>query len=130
MSGGGSSSKKKTEAKKAEPVIPGTGPMMTQQPFMPGMDMALAQQLAAGYGGDPASFLAQFQQTYAPMQLLDTRPGAAPVPGTPSTPATDSSMPDRWNRRGPPSVGNSGPSSGNNGLGGYQNFQRRFGGNG
>jgi hypothetical protein len=76
MSGGGSSSKKKTEDKKAEPTVPGSGPMMTQQPFMPGMDTALAQQLAAGYGGNPADFLAMFQQTYAPMQVLDTRPGA------------------------------------------------------
>lgn len=117
MSGGGSSSKKKTEAKKAEPVIPGTGPMMTQQPFMPGMDMALAQQLAAGYGGDPASFLAQFQQTYAPMQLLDTRPGAS-GPGTPGTPSSGSNQPGG-------SVSDRIKNSA-----GYQNFQRRFGGNG
>lgn len=115
MSGGGSSSKKKTEAKKAEPVIPGTGPMMTQQPFMPGMDMALAQQLAAGYGGDPASFLTQFQQTYAPMQLLDTRPGAAPVLGSPSSGSNQPGglVSDR--------IKNSAA---------YQNFQRRLGGNG
>lgn len=99
MSGGGSSSKKKTD-KKAEPVIPGTGPMMTQPAFMPGMDMALAQQLAAGYGGDPASFLAQFQQTYAPMQLLDTRPQPAPATPTPTTPTPTTPPANRPPRRG------------------------------
>jgi len=99
MSGGGSGgSKKKTETKKDEPVIPGTGPMMTQQPFMPGMDNALAQQLAMGYGGDPATYLAQLMQTYAPMQILDTRPGATPTPGTPGTPSTPSTP---SNPRGP-----------------------------
>jgi hypothetical protein len=87
MSGGGSSNKKKTETKKDEPVIPGTGP------FMPGAENALAQQLAAGYGGNPADFLAMFQQTYAPMQVLDTRPGATPAPGIPGTPSRPSPSP-------------------------------------
>lgn len=101
MSGGGSD--KKSNKKKDEPVtaIPGTGAMMTQQPFMPGMDQALAQQLAAGYGGDPSAYLAQLMQTYAPMQILDTRPGATPAPTTPTpTPTTPSPTTPSWQNGG------------------------------
>lgn len=96
MSGGGSSNKKSTPAKKEEPIIPGSGPMMTQPAFLPGMDTMLAQQLAAGYGMNPNDLLAQFAQTFTPMQVLDTRPGAIPAPGVPSTPSTGSNSAPEW----------------------------------
>lgn len=41
----------------------------TVQPFMPGMDNLLAQQLSAGFGGNPQDFLAQFANLYAPMKM-------------------------------------------------------------
>ena len=99
---GGSSSKKKTEDKKAEPTIPGTGAMMTQQPFMGDNQNLLAQQLAAGGYGNVPDLLAMFQQTFTPMQVLDTRPGATPAPGIPSTPSTPSQSTPQlsdWDRK-------------------------------
>jgi hypothetical protein len=83
MSGGGSSKKKSSSSKKAEPAIPGTGPMMTQPAFMPGNDNLLAQQLAAGGYGSVPDLLSMFQQTFTPLQVLNTQPGAAPTPTTP-----------------------------------------------
>ncbi|XHB99351.1 hypothetical protein ABWH97_13890 [Nitratireductor sp. ac15] len=43
--------------------------MNTVDPFMPGMDQLLANQLAAGFGGTPQSYLTAFNQTYVPMQV-------------------------------------------------------------
>lgn len=43
--------------------------MTTVDPFMPGMDQLLANQLAAGFGGSPQSYLTAFNQIYAPMQV-------------------------------------------------------------
>jgi hypothetical protein len=86
MSGGGSSKKKSSSSKKPEPAVPGSGPMMTQPAFMPGNDNLLAQQLAAGGYGSVPDLLAMFQQTFTPMQVLNTQPGAAPAPATTPTP--------------------------------------------
>ena len=65
----GDSSSKSSSKKKTEPATGAPQPGTTVQPFMPGNDIALAQQLAMGYGGNPADFMAAFQQTYAPMQV-------------------------------------------------------------
>lgn len=94
----GGSSKKSTSSKKEEPAIPGTGAMMTQPAFLPGNDTMLAEQLAAGGYGSAPDLLAAFQQTFTPMQLLDTRPGANPAPTTPpaSTPTTPTTVLDKW----------------------------------
>ena len=80
---GGGSSKKKSSSKKDETPVPGSSPLMTQPAFMPGNDSLLAQQLAAGGYGSVPDLLAMFQQTFTPMQILDTRPGATPTPTTP-----------------------------------------------
>lgn len=88
---GGSSSKPKTETKAAEPsTIPGTGPMMTQPAFMGDNQNLLAQQLAAGGYGSMPDIMAMLTQTFTPMQVLNTQPGATPAPGIPSTPSTPS----------------------------------------
>lgn len=50
------------------------------QPFMPGFDNALAQQLAMGFGGAPNDFLKQFAQTYAPMQVPNSPVYMNPTP--------------------------------------------------
>jgi hypothetical protein len=91
MSGGSSGGKKKSEDKKAEPAIPGTGPMMTQPAFMGDNQSLLAQQLAAGGYGSMPDIMQMLTQTFTPMQVLDTRPGATPAPGIPSTPTTGGS---------------------------------------
>ena len=121
MSGGGSSGSKssggKSDKNKPEPPQPGT----TVQPFTPGMDVALAQQLAMGYGGNPQDFMAAFQQTYAPMQVPSNATyQVPPKPGkTPKAP------------RSTPNPGTSVPSTGGgggSGLGGLiDNYQ--WGGN-
>lgn len=44
-------------------------PMQTVQPFMPGMEQMLAQQLAAGFGGTPQSYTSAFSEFYAPTEV-------------------------------------------------------------
>lgn len=66
MAGGGGSDPKPQEAAK---VVNKVQPGKTVDPFMPGMDSAIAAQLAAGYGGNPADYLASMMQYYAPMQI-------------------------------------------------------------
>ena len=97
---GGSSGKKSTPKKDEPSAIPGTGPMMTQPAFMGDNQNMLAQQLAAGGYGNMPDLMAMLTQTFTPMQVLDTRPGAAPAPGTPSTPTTPTtaSRPDPSDR--------------------------------
>jgi hypothetical protein len=92
MSGGGSSGKKKTETKAAEPAIPGTGPMMTQPAFMGDNQNMLAQQLAAGGYGNMPDIMAMLTQTFTPMQVLDTRP-VPPAPAPSPTPAAPTPTP-------------------------------------
>lgn len=78
MSGGS----KKSDTKKTE--TPTTQPVQTIQPGMPGQISTLADQLAAGFGQQPADIMAQLQQYYQPMSL----PNYAPVTPTPTpTPA-------------------------------------------
>lgn len=72
MSGGGG--KKLTDAitgaaNAAKPTIASLNPTSTVQPFMPGMDQTIANQLAAGFGGNPQDFLSAFSQVYSPMQV-------------------------------------------------------------
>jgi len=85
MSGG--DSKPKTGTKKNEPTgaIPGTSPLMTQPAFIGDNQNMLAQQLAAGGYGQVPDLMSMLNQTFTPMRVLDTRPGAAPAPSTPST---------------------------------------------
>lgn len=94
MSGDGS--KKKTDTSKKDEALPDymTG-TVTQQPFMPGWDNMLAQQLQAGGYGSTNDLLSQFQQIYTPMQVLDTNP---PAPGTTPPPTTPpaSNKPSWW----------------------------------
>lgn len=83
MSGGNKSSAKPT----ATTTATNTTPMQTVQPGMPGQISTLADQLAAGFGQQPADILAQLQQYYQPMSL----PNYAPV--TPVTPAPTTTTP-------------------------------------
>lgn len=60
---------------------------MTVQPFMPGMQQALADQLAAGYGQQPADLMTYLSSIYKPMTVPDysakpttTTPAPTPVP--------------------------------------------------
>jgi hypothetical protein len=78
------SGKKKTTPKAAEPA-PAPTPGPTVQPFMPGMDNMLAQQLAAGGYGNVGDLLSYFQNIYSPM----TMPGSNTAPST-NTPSTGS----------------------------------------
>jgi hypothetical protein len=84
---GGSSGKKSTPKKDEPSAIPGTGPMMTQPAFMGDNQNMLAQQLAGGYGNMP-DLMAMLTQTFTPMQVLNTQPGATPTPTAPTTPTT------------------------------------------
>jgi hypothetical protein len=93
MSGGGSS-KKKSE-KKAEPAIPGTGPMMSQPAFMGDNQSLLAQQLAAGGYGSMPDLMQMLTQTFTPMQVLNTQPGATPAPTPTPTPTPKPAKPNR-----------------------------------
>jgi hypothetical protein len=98
--GDSSSSKKKTTPKAAEPA-PAPTPGPTVQPFMPGMDNMLAQQLAAGGYGNVSDLLSYFQNIYSPM----TMPGSNTAPATTTTPGAGSgsgsgSVPDGWSWNG------------------------------
>jgi hypothetical protein len=49
-------------------------PQMVAMPaFMPGQQQGLVQQLAAGYGGAPAEYMAQMNSVYAPMMTTRLR---------------------------------------------------------
>lgn len=85
MSGGSKSSSKPA----ATPAATNATPMQTIQPGMPGQISTLADQLAAGFGQQPADILAQLQQYYQPMSLPNyapVTPAATPVTPTPTTP--------------------------------------------
>ena len=97
MSGDDSNKKKKSSKAKDEPVIPGTGPMMTQPAFMGDNQNLLAQQLAAGGYGSMPDIMQMLTQTFTPMQVLDTRPGATPAPAPP--PAPQDNAPYWWNAK-------------------------------
>jgi hypothetical protein len=111
MSGGSSGGKKKSD-KKAEPAIPGTGPMMTQPAFMGDNQNLLAQQLAAGGYGSMPDIMQMLTQTFTPMQVLNTQPGATPAPTTP-TPVTPTPKPPTQGRPGLPGGKPNRPSSPN-----------------
>ncbi|WP_336057373.1 hypothetical protein [Nitratireductor sp. CH_MIT9313-5] len=71
-------------------------PMQTVQPFMPGMEEMLAQQLAAGFGGTPQSYTSAFDQTYAPMQVPDYSDWQGnPVPAVSAAPSMGSGDPNK-----------------------------------
>jgi hypothetical protein len=94
---GGSSGKKSTPKKDEPSAIPGTGPMMTQPAFMGDNQNMLAQQLAAGGFGTQPDLMAMLTQTFTPMQVLNTQPGAAPPPTTTTPPPPASNKPRWWN---------------------------------
>lgn len=102
MSGGGSD-KPKTGTKKDEPsgTIPGTSPLMTQPAFIGDNQNMLAQQLAAGGYGAVPDLMSMLSQTFTPMQVLDTRPGAVATPSTPTTPTTTTPQVTRDKLRNP-----------------------------
>lgn len=118
MSGGGSSNKKAD--KKAEPVVPGTSPLMTQPAFMPGNQNALAEQLAAGSYGSMPDIMQMLTQTFTPMQVLDTRPPPAPTTPAPVAPTPKPPKPSR------PTL--PGRNQGNGARGSFLNNRRYSGG--
>jgi len=78
----------------------------TMQPFMPGFDQAIADQMGQGFGGKPADYMAAFQKIFSPMtvpvyggpnadgkwkdgEFIDTRvPGDDGTKKTTTTPTT------------------------------------------
>jgi hypothetical protein len=82
MSGGG----KKTAATKAE-AKPSPVQYQQIQPFMPGMQNMLAQQLTGGFGGNPQDLMAYMNQLYAPMNMPLQSVIMSPTPPTEPTPA-------------------------------------------
>jgi len=78
----GSSGKTPTNPSAAASPTP-QQPTTTMQPFMPGMQQALADQLAMGYGQQPADLMAYLSSIYSPMALPDySRPASTPAPTT------------------------------------------------
>lgn len=78
---GGSSKKSSTDSAATTPTP--QQPTMTVQPFMPGMQQALADQLAMGYGQQPADIMAYLSNIYKPMTLPDySKPASTPAPAT------------------------------------------------
>lgn len=77
----GGSSKKKTTSTPTEKDISNAAirPMTEVPAAMPGQLDALSQQLAMGYGQQPADLLSIMNQYYQPMQLPDYGPNAGPV---------------------------------------------------
>ena len=82
----GGSSKKSTTPSAAATPAPQQA-TMTMQPFMPGMQQALADQLGAGYGQSPNDLMTYLSSIYKPMQVPDysakpttTTPAPAPAP--------------------------------------------------
>jgi hypothetical protein len=94
---GGSSGKKSTPKKDEPSAIPGTGPMMTQPAFMGDNQNMIAQQLAAGGFGTQPDLMTMLTQTFTPMQVLNTQPGATPAPTTPAPTTPASNKPRWWN---------------------------------
>lgn len=77
---GGSSKSSTTPSAATTPV---TQPTTTMAPFAPGMQQALADQLAMGYGQQPADIMAYLSSVYSPMTLPDySRPASTPAPTT------------------------------------------------
>ena len=82
---------------KAQPAATGTQTpqqaTMTIPAFMPGMQQALADQLAMGYGQQPADLMTYLSSIYKPMTVPDYSAQATPAPATPaSTPVAASSQ--------------------------------------
>lgn len=51
------------------PGIAGATGTTTMQPFMPGFDQAIANQMGQGFGGKPDDYLAAFKQIFQPMTV-------------------------------------------------------------
>lgn len=66
------------------------GPTFTMPAAMPGQLEAVANQLSAGFGQDPAGILSQMQTLYKPMILADYSPQAAKKKATTAKKATSS----------------------------------------
>lgn len=85
---GGSSKKSTTDSKATTPTP--QQPMMTVQPFAPGMQQALADQLAMGYGQQPADLMGYLSSIYKPMTIPDfSQKGFVPPSATPDPKATE-----------------------------------------
>lgn len=76
---GGSSKKKSSPAAEKDISNAAIRPMTEVPAAMPGQLDALSQQLAMGYGQQPADLLSLMNQYYQPMMLPDYGPNAAPV---------------------------------------------------
>lgn len=83
-SSGSDNKQQQSNTKKADEPIPGTSPLMMQPAFIGDNQNMLAQQLAAGGYGSMPDLMAMLSQTFNPMQVLDTRPGAVAPPSTPA----------------------------------------------
>ena len=86
---GGSSKKSTTDNAAATPTPQQA--TMTMPAFMPGMQQALADQLAAGYGQQPADLMTYLSSIYKPMTVPDY--SAQPAPATPSPQSTATPAP-------------------------------------
>ena len=86
MSGGGGGGGNNQQQAPA----PAGTPMQTIQPGMPGQISTLADQLAAGFGQNPADMLSQLQQYYQPMSIPNYAPVAPTAPTSPTTPTPHS----------------------------------------
>ena len=80
---GGSSKKSTTDNAAATPTPQQA--TMTMPAFMPGMQQALADQLAMGYGQQPADLMTYLSSIYKPMTVPDYSAQAAPSPATPAS---------------------------------------------
>ena len=99
----GGSSKKSTTDNAATPTPQQA--TMTMPAFMPGMQQALADQLAVGYGQQPADLMTYLSSIYKPMTVPDYSPQAAPTPATPSPQSTATPAPRALGQSGSQSKG-------------------------
>lgn len=98
---GGSS---KSAAPASTTTTPVQQPTTTMQPFQPGMQQALADQLAMGYGQQPADIMAYLSSIYKPMTVPDYSPKAATPQPTPATATTSAPLQPQTPARSQPNM--------------------------
>jgi len=70
MSGGGNDGQPQNPVTPVPaPNIGGATGTKTMQPFMPGFDQHIANQMGQGFGGKPEEYLAAFQKIFSPMTI-------------------------------------------------------------
>ena len=70
MSGGGNDGQPQNPVTPVPaPNIGGATGTKTMQPFMPGFDQQIANQMGQGFGGKPEEYLAAFQKIFSPMTI-------------------------------------------------------------